>query len=185
MSMNKYIFGVIVALFIALFIVININTKIRTDRDRLQNNQSSLLETVKHYKYADSLNAVSVSALQLKVSELKKYRAEDSKLIKELKIRPKDVEYITKTEIVTRDSLVYVIDSVGCFRYSDKWLKVDACVNDSSMIIQSRDSIAQVLHPVYKHRFLWWRWGLKGVQQDIINFNPRSKIEYSEVIKIK
>ena len=183
--MNKYLFGALGALIIALFICINMNTNIKAERDRLQSNQSSLLETVKHYKYADSLNAVSVGVLQLKVSELNEYRAEDAKLIKELRIRPKDVEYITKTEIVTRDSLVYVIDSVGCFHYSDKWLKVDACVNDSSMIIQNRDSIAQVLHPIYKHRFLWWRWGLKGVQQEVINFNPRSKIEYSEVIKIK
>ena len=50
-----------------------------------------------------------------RIEELKKYRAEDVKLIKELKLRPKDEEYITKTEIKTKDSLVNKIETEGSF----------------------------------------------------------------------
>ncbi len=143
------------------------------------------MEDAKKYKIRDSLNVLSVSALQLTVDELKKYRADDAKLIKELKLRPKDVEYIIHTETITRDSLVYVPDPDSCFHYQDKWLSVDACLRDSSMVVQSRDSIVQVMHAVYKHRFLWWRWGLKGIKQEVVNFNPKSTIEYMEFIEAK
>lgn len=125
-------------------------------------NVETLMGEVKLYKVKDSLNVASVSSLNLTVEELKKYRAEDAKLIKELKLRLKDVEYIAKTEIKTKDSLIYKIDTVGCFHYRDKWLRVDACIADSSMVIETRDSIAQIVHAIYKHRFLWWKWGIKG-----------------------
>ena len=52
------------------------------------------------------------------------------------------------------------------------------------MVIETRDSIAQIVHAIYKHRFLWWKWGIKGFRQEIVNFNPKSKIEYSEIVKV-
>jgi len=138
----------------------------------------------KNYQFRDSLQAVSVAALELRLAELKKYREEDAALIRELRMRPKDVEYITHTETVVRDSLIYILQPDSCFRYSDRWLTVDACLRDSSMYIESRDSLVQIIHREYKHRFLWWRWGLKGVRQEIIHFNPNATITYKEFIRV-
>lgn len=160
------------------------NRTLQDERDRQAGNVETLMGEVKRYKVKDSLNVASVFALNLTIEELKKYRADDAKLIKELKFRPKDVKYITKTEIKTKDSLIYKIDTVGCFHYRDKWLRVDACIGDSSMVIESRDSIAQIIHTEYKHRFLWWRWGVKGFRQEVVNYNPRSSIGYSEMIRV-
>lgn len=181
----KYLILTTVVLFIGIGFLFRQNQQLRAERDRQAGNVETLMGEVTRYKVKDSLNAVSVSALNLTVEELKKYRADDAKLIKELKLRPKDVEYITKTKIITRDSLVYKIDSVGCFHYKDEWLKVDACIGDSSMVIESRDSIAQVVHAIYKHRFLWWRWKVIGFRQEVVSFNPRSEVGYSEIVKVK
>lgn len=174
----------LVVLLVVIAVLFQQNHTLRTERDRQISNVETLMGEVKLYKVKDSLNVASVSSLNLTVEELKKYRAEDAKLIKELKLRPKDVEYIAKTEIKTKDSLIYKIDTVGCFHYRDKWLRVDACIADSSMVIETRDSIAQIVHAIYKHRFLWWKWGIKGFRQEIVNFNPKSKIEYSEIVKV-
>lgn len=184
--MKKYL--IIAAVFIALLsgvaFLLRQNKTLRLEAERQAGNVSTLMEDAKKYKIRDSLNVLSVGALRLTVNELKKYRADDAKLIKDLKLRPKDVQYIAHTETVTRDSLVYVPGLDSCFHYRDKWLSVDACLRDSSMVVQSRDSIVQVMHAVYKHRFLWWRWGLEGVRQEVVNFNPNTVIEYHDVVSI-
>lgn len=184
--MKKYL--IIAAVFIALLsgvaFLLRINKTLRLEAERQAGNVSTLMEDAKKYKIRDSLNVLSVGSLLLTVDELKRYRADDAKLIKDLKLRPKDVQYISHTETITRDSLVYVPGLDSCFHYRDKWLSVDACLRDSSMVVQSRDSIVQVIHAVYKHRFLWWRWGLKGVRQEVVNFNPKSTIEYLESLRI-
>ena len=162
---------ILVILLAVIVVLFQQNHILRAERDRQIGNIEALMGEVKRYKMKDSLNVASVSSLNLTVEELKKYRAEDVKLIKELKLRPKD-------------SLVYKIDTVGCFHYRDKWLRVDACIADSLMTIESRDSITQVVHAIYKHRFLWWRWGIKGFRQEIVNFNPKSEIGYSEIVKV-
>lgn len=183
--MNKYL---LIAIIILLGIVAGLSNCLNKEikeRSRQERNVEVLNDDIKRYKFQDSVNAISVGELNYKISELKKYRADDARLIKDLNLRLKDVREIIKTEIVTRDSLVYVLDTAGCFHHRSKWLKVDACIRDSSMTIESRDSIAQIIHTEYKHKFLFWRWGVKGFRQEIINFNPHSNIEYSEFIKVK
>lgn len=185
--MKKYIVISIVVLTLLgmLFVSHKMYLKEKRERIRQQSNVETLMTNVKHYKVSDSLNAVSVASLNLNVSELKKYRAGDVALIKELKLKPGRVDYITKYLIETKDSLVYVIQpSDSCFHYKSKWLQVDACIRDSSMYISSKDSIAQIFHREYKHKFLFLKWGTKGFKQEIINFNPHSVIRYPEFIEL-
>lgn len=35
-----------------------------------------------------------------------------------------------------------------------------------------------------KHKFLWWRWGTKGYQVQIVNFNPHPRINYSRNVEV-
>lgn len=35
-----------------------------------------------------------------------------------------------------------------------------------------------------KHKFLWWRWGTKGYQVQIVNFNPHPRINYSRYVEV-
>ena len=35
-----------------------------------------------------------------------------------------------------------------------------------------------------KHKFLWWRWGTKGYQVQIVNFNRHPRINYSRYVEV-
>ena len=115
---------------------------------------------------------------------MKELRSADAKLIKELNLRPKEVEYITTTKVVTKDSIVFVLKD-SCFNYSDKWVDFYANIPDSTFTYEVRDSLSSAISRIYKHRFLWWRWGTKGYKQTIVNHNPRSKIVYNEIVKVE
>lgn len=81
--------------------------KYKNETIRLTNNQTTLMTSLNNFKFRDSLNAVENGRLKLRISELKELREADFKLIKELKLRPKDVETITKVKVVTRDSIIF------------------------------------------------------------------------------
>ena len=88
---------------------------------RLSDNMKSLCTGLEEYKIRDSLNVVENHVLRLNIEELKELRSADAKLIKDLNLRPKEVEYITTTKVVTKDSIVFVLKD-SSFNYSDKWV---------------------------------------------------------------
>ena len=180
--MRKWLLIIIVALASFAGAMVKKNKELKADRDRIANNFEAISSEHTKYLFRDSLNVASISSLNLTVSELKALRSEDQKLIKDLRLRPKEIQYINKTTTITKDSLVYVIDSTGCFHHRDDWLTIDACTKDSLIVIANKDSIAQIIYPVYKRRFLWMKWGFTGVKQELINFNPHTKVSYAEMI---
>ena len=126
---------------------------------RLSDNMKSLCTGLEEYKIRDSLNVVENHVLRLNIEELKELRSADAKLIKDLK------------------------DS--SFNYSDKWVDFYANIPDSTFTYEVRDSLSSAISRIYKHKFLWWRWGTKGYKQTIVNYNPRSRIVYNEIVKVE
>lgn len=186
--MKKYLIITIVLLLVGVGFLFRQNENLRKERDRQSGNVETLMNTVKKYKYADSLNAVSVSALNLNIDELKKYRAVDSRLIKELGIKNKHLEALAKTVIHTSDTITkeywHPAPERDCLEYADKWSRVVACFKDSTVYYHTRDSIAAIVHRIPKRKFLWWSWGTKGYKLELINFNPKSEIDYSEFVRV-
>ena len=90
--------------------------KAKEERDIYKNNTTTLLNDVTTYKTKDSLNAVQVGELSLRLSEFKKYRSEDAELIKTLQTKNRDLQGVSKAQLQTiyklqgqvRDSIVYV-----------------------------------------------------------------------------
>lgn len=156
----------------------------KKESSRLSSNMKSLCTGLEEYKIRDSLNVVENHVLRLNIKELKELRSADAKLIKELNLRPKEVEYITTTKVVTKDSIVFVLKD-SCFNYSDKWVDFYANIPDSTFVYEVRDSLSSAISRIYKHRFLWWRWGTKGYRQTIVNHNPHSRIIYNEIVKVE
>ena len=105
--MNKFLITCIVILFILLTAVTSLYNKTLKEKERFEANQTTLMTSLNNFKFRDSLNAVENGRLKLNLSELKELREADFKLIKELKLRPKDVETITKVKVVTRDSIIF------------------------------------------------------------------------------
>ena len=45
-----------------------------------------------------------------------------------------------------------------------------------------RDSLAIALKKEYKHRFLFFKWGVRGYDVKVANFNPHSTIKYNTYV---
>ena len=181
--MNKFFITCIIILFILLAAVTRLYTVTLKEKERIEANQTTLMTSLNNFKFRDSLNAVENGRLKLSISELKELREADFKLIKELKLRPKDVETITKVKVVTRDSIIFQLKD-SCINYESEWTKVSGCIGDT-LSIETSDSIAFIAHKEYKHKFLFFRWGLERAKVKIINFNPRSSVKSPEWIDLK
>ena len=147
----------------------------------------------------------SVSAMSLKPSSLK--RIPDSLLAatsKDLKINPRRMVAAIKTSslatadihaAITTDSiydeadkdsnvlLSYHSRSPQQVSWSDPWMSLRGTIRGDSFTarIESRDTLQMIIHRVPK-RFLFFRYGTKGVRMDVVSQNPHTRLSYPKVI---
>lgn len=202
--MKKYIIlAAIIMAVAAVFWVQQSRIKSLTaERDKYRSNTETLLQDVRTYKTKDSLNVAKVGNLELTLSEYKKYRADDSALIKSLQTKNRDLQRVMTAQMETinelranvRDSIVYlpgdtVTTILRCIEYSDKWVDFDGCIinNTFSGKIITRDSLLITESVQYKRwlGFLWKTKRIKNREFDIVSKNPNSKITGFEVITIE
>lgn len=173
------------------------------ENNRLSNNQETLLAENEHYKIRDSLNVSKTNQLELKLSELKKYKSEYTQLVKDLNIKNSQLEQIisvnaetiTNLKAMLRDSIRLdtasnIIDTLKCFEYKSKYTDVSGCINKDiiDMQIRNRESL-KAIESKKKKKFLFfklpiWLFGYKSKQLDIVSLNPNTTIEYIEYISV-
>ncbi len=195
--MTKYLLFTILVLAAFLAVSVKSCQDIRTDRNRLSDNQRTLLADIEFYRTKDSLSAASVERLTLTNREFRKYAGELKKTVEELNLKVKhlqsasqsatETKYLVKTEI--RDSIIIrpgKTDTLSCINYQDPYLTFSGSITGKqfSGLIQSQDTIIQLIHRVPR-RFWFIRWGTKGIRQEIVNRNPYSRITYTEYIELK
>lgn len=202
--MKKYLIlaAIILAVAAALWVQQSRIKRLTDERDKYRSNTETLLQDVRTYQTKDSLNAAKVGNLELKLSEYKKYRADDAALIKSLQTKNRDLQRVTTAQMKTtnelranvRDSIVYlpgdtVTTVLRCIEYSDKWVDLDGCIinNTFSGKIITRDSLLITESVQYKRwlGFLWKTKRIKNREFDIVSKNPNSKITGFEVITIE
>lgn len=173
--------------------------KVREDRDRLQQNQSALLEDVTYYKTEAGKSAASVVMLRLTKDELEAHNRELATTVENLSIKLKRVQEATttatKTKIevrtVIKDSIIYKpppgrIERMSTFNWQDPWVNVNGVIMPDSTIdlsVQSSDTLYQIVHRVPK-RFLFFKYGTKAIRQEITSSNPHTNIVYTEYITV-
>lgn len=204
--MKKYLIIAAIALAVAAVVTIWVQrsriNQLTGERDKYRTNTETLLQEVSRYQTKDSLNAAKVGNLELKLSEYKKYRADDAALIKSLQTKNRDLQRVTTAQMETinelranvRDSIVYlpgdtVTTVLRCIEYSDKWVDFDGCIinNTFSGKIITRDSLLITETVQYKRwlGFLWKTKRIKNREFDIVSKNPHTKITGFEVITIE
>lgn len=204
--MKKYIglavAAVVVAAIVALVVQHGKIKHLRAERDTYQTNTQVLMEDIKRYQTKDSLNVATIGVLELKLSEFKKYRAEDAALINSLKVKNRDLEAVTTAQMQTiselraelKDSIVYLPGDtvervVKCIEYRDRYLDVVGCIIDNvfSGEVVSRDSLTIVNTVQYKRfwGFLWKTKKVKNRQIDVVSKNPHTQIMGVEYIEIE
>lgn len=195
--MTKYLLFIILALAVSLVICVKSCRDIRSDRDRLTDNQRTLLSGIAFYRTRDSLSAASVDRLTMTNREFREYAAELEKTVEDLNLKVKylqsasrtatETEYRLKTEV--RDSIVVLpgrIDTLRSIDYRDPYLTFSGSIDDRefSGLIQTRDTIIQVVHRVPR-RFWFIRWGTKAIRQEMVSRNPYTRLTYTEYIELK
>lgn len=182
------------ALVLALYIASKnaIANKQRYKREK--SNVETLMSDIEHARTKAGEDVATIGELQLTVEEFKKLRAEDAKLIKELKIKASEVREVVKTVVKThieyKDTLVQVAPKKFEWKKDTDWWSVDQKIDfaptppevDFNMV--NRDSLTHVLYKVPKFKFLWWHIGTKGYKIKVINHNSSSVISYSEWINV-
>lgn len=203
--MKKYLILIGVILAIAAIIWVQY-AKIKRLTNELyiyRSNTEVLLADVERYQTKDSLNAVTVGVLQLKLSEFEKYRADDAKLIKTLQTKNRDLQSVATAQLQTinelrgavRDSIVYlqgdtVTTVLRCVDITDPWFELHGCATpagDFTGTFVNRDSLLIAATVKYK-RFLGFLWKTRKVRSrkiDAVSKNPNTDILGVEYIEIE
>lgn len=195
--MKKHLLYVTIGLGIALLLSVNRCSQVREENKRLSSNQRALLTDITYYKTQDSLNAASIEKLTLTVGEIKRHYPDLKREVENLGIKLKRVEQLAQTatestypvETTIRDS-IFIRDTVPvtlrCIDFDNRYLSLSGCEENGLFKgnIRTVDTLVQVVHRVPR-KFLFFRWGVKAIRQEIVSKNPYSKITYSEYLELK
>lgn len=197
--MKKFIIALLVLLVSACIFFAYGWREQKRESKRLSRNQSALLADVQLYKTQAGENAAKVQKLELTKSEFEKQCVTLKNEVEALGIKTKRLESVistsskTEAQIVApvKDSLVYrdreqPPDTLRCFSFADDYLKVNGCIEKDTFNgkIESRDTLIHVAHRVPK-KFLFFRFGCKAIELEVVSKNPHSKIIYSRYIELK
>ena len=169
--------------------------------NRHKSNSEQLLGRLEKFKVSDSLNAATVRALRLELSEYERFREADAELIKELQGKNRDLQSVVtaQTETISeirsnvRDSVVYLPGDtvkviVRCIDVVTPWTELHGCSTPDGRFtgkLVNRDSILITESVQYK-KFLWWKTKkVKNRDFRIISKNPHTKIMGFEVVTIE
>lgn len=197
--MKKYLIIICLALAVLCAWLGQALSRCNKDRERLQNNQNTLMQEVRLYETKLGESAASVQRLQLTKDELEgKYKAICQEA-EDLGIKLKRLQSVSQTttqaeihaKAEIRDSIVYkpeihLVDTLKAFCWKDPpWAFVEGVIDSGKvdLSISTNDTIIQIVHRVPK-KFWFFRFGTKAIRQEVISKNPHNRIRYSEYIEL-
>lgn len=173
---------------------------LRSKNESLSVTKQTLMDSVVHYRTKDGLNAAQVAELRLSLDEMKKYRAEDVKLIQSLKTVHRDVERFTTVQTVTHDTIYSVLRDSVIIRETEplkvraididkRWYSLHGWIGGDTITgtLTTRSALKIVETVKYK-RFLGFLWKTNKVKDrkvDVTSLNPNEVIESVEYIVIE
>ena len=133
----------------------------------------------------------SVEIVTQKIVEVEKIKEvltdEDRKLLKDAGIAAKELISLQKTGMETMDSVnLSAKDTTkddSPLYYKDAWAEFE--FHNKKLKYSVKDSLAIAVQKEFKHRFLWWKWGTKGYDVKVMNFNPHATVRYNTFVKRK
>lgn len=165
------------------------NSILKKENKVLQTNVTTLLTGAEQYKVNDSLNAATIANLELSISEYRRYKAEDKKLLERLKIDNKRLKGIIKTQTesfyerttLLRDSVKMLLSpdsveipvNIKTARFADQWHSLNVTIQGDSLNykLRTKESLLITNHVVPK-RFLFFKFGCREVRTEVVSKNP-------------
>ena len=210
--MNRFIGFIKVILLVLIPLALVMAFKechyLRGESERTKENQDVLLHNgrVEIGLTQSGRPRASVQAITLKTSDLK--RSPDSLLAvnrKELKIKNSRIMAAATTSTTTKVDVKAAIqpapqdtcsrpfpdsyrppDAPQTVSWSDSWIILRGRIEGDSMQvhIESRDTLQMVVHRIPK-KFLFFRYGTKGVRMDLVSQTPHTQLSYPKIILLE
>ena len=165
------------------------NSILKKENKVLQTNVTTLLTGAEQYKVNDSLNAATIANLELSISEYRRYKAEDKKLLESLKIDNKRLKGIINTQTesfyeqttLLRDSVKMLLSpdsvevpvNIKTAQFADQWHSLNVTIQGDSLNykLRTKESLLITNHVVPK-RFLFFKFGCREVRTEVVSKNP-------------
>lgn len=165
------------------------NEKLKSENEILQTNVGTLLTGAEQYKVKDSLQVATIANLELSISEYRRYKAEDKKLLESLKIDNNRLKGIIKTQTesfyeqttLLRDSVKMLLSpdsvevpvNIKTAQFADQWHSLSVTIQGDSLNykIKTKESLLITNHVVPK-RFLFFKFGCREVRTEVVSKNP-------------
>lgn len=192
MSKLQKIIATATIVVVTLGLISRLVAKINAQKETIERQERNILGlTSEAVSYVTKLGdaAEQKQALELSHKELKSVNADLHKEISALKLRIKDVQSAVRTESTTEVIETVRVDTVNKIvtaEYRDAWntIKSEQIGDSAKLSYIGRDTIVGVVS-IQKKRFLFFRWGLKKVNYDISNKNPKTKINIDIAVRFK
>lgn len=192
MSKLQRVILVAVLLVVTFGIISKLYHTVKEQRDeieRLDRNITALASN--EISYVTKLGDVAKQkkVLELSHKELKEVNADLYKEISALRVRLKDAKSATKVvtkTIIEEKVRVDTINNVVVAEYKDEWntIRSEQQRDSAKLSYEGRDSIVGAIS-VKRKRFLFFRYGIKSVNYDISNKNPKTKINIDIAVQFK
>lgn len=177
----------VVLLAFGVFLLFSCDGKLKKENERLREELARNQQYVplKKDTIRDTVEVVSQKVVE--VEKIKEILSNDDKnLIEDLNLKVKELESMQKIGTMTHDT-VYLerkdSASDSPLYYKDAWAEFE--YKDKRLRYNVKDSLSILVRKEFKHKFLWWKWGLKGYEVKAVNFNPHSTIRYNTFVKRK
>lgn len=204
--MRKYLILIVAFAFLSGMLKCT-QDKIKVQKEeiaRLESNQKVLTSNVERYKTESNKNVASVQALVMTKQELEESLSNLTDQLRDMKVETKRLKTLSETalqsehninaklELIIKekeDSLGFPLqpDSMYCINYATPYICIEGCADKNGRFdgnIITNDTILQVVHVIPK-KFLFIKYGVKAIRQDIKMANPDANIVFSKYIQIK
>ena len=189
MNKDRYLMWALLLGLIILGMLTSCNRELKREIEQLREELAKQQQYVPLHR--DTIRD-SVEIVTQKIVEVEKIKEvltdEDRKLLKDAGIAVKELVSLQKTGMETRDSVVMSAvaqqnnsEEDSIFFYKDAWAEFE--FHNKRLKYSVKDSLAVAVKKEFKHRFLWWKWGVKGYEVKVMNFNPHSTIRYNTLVK--
>ena len=132
----------------------------------------------------DSVEVVTQTVVEVVPRKIKEALAADEQLIKDLRLKVKQLEAMQTTVIETSDTVpARYQERDSIYNCNDQWADISLDLKDTTFRYNIRDSLSTLVYREYRHHFLWWQWGTKGYRLKIANFNPHAHVTYNKYVK--
>lgn len=176
-------FLMVLLTIVGSFLIFDSRQKKANEEMRMQLHQLQLqYSPLQRDTVRDSIKLITQQVMVMDRGEYKLLAA-DRQLMKDLQLKISQVVSDQRVSMVTADS-VKTTRHNSIFAYSDAWLSLRLDTADSILIYRARDSLQCIVARQFKHKFLWWKWGTKGYNVKVLNFNPHSTILYNSYIQV-